>query len=267
MILHNTNKAETDDPCSSANNSPAAAFARDNNVLITTKFNENNNDNAYVGFMYGTAGSGDYASTHANINKSTILTILETWYINNLSSYTNMLADTIWCNDKSTITKFASGREYGIGLGYGTNQTAYGAYNRLYGGNEKLYASPSLICPNDNNGGKLSKYTITDTVNGNGDLNYKIGLLTADELAFAGFMFGSSNQSSYLYENSGDIGWWTMSPGSVDDFGNSINATNILLFTDGELNNENSIRPAIALTSSTTISGGIGTSEEPYVVN
>ena len=267
LILHNTNKAETDDPCSSANNSPAAAFARDNNVLITTKFNENNNDNAYVGFMYGTAGSGDYASTHANINKSTILTILETWYINNLSSYTNMLADTIWCNDKSTITKFASGREYGIGLGYGTNQTAYGAYNRLYGGNEKLYASPSLICPNDNNGGKLSKYTITDTVNGNGDLNYKIGLLTADELAFAGFMFGSSNQSSYLYENSGDIGWWTMSPGSVDDFGNSINATNILLFTDGELNNENSIRPAIALTSSTTISGGIGTSEEPYAVN
>ena len=44
LILHNTNKAETDDPCSSANNSPAAAFARDNNVLITTKFNENNND-------------------------------------------------------------------------------------------------------------------------------------------------------------------------------------------------------------------------------
>ena len=47
---------------------------------------------------------------------------------------------------------------------------------------------PSLICPNDNNRGKLSKFTVSDTTYGNGALkNYaKIGLLTDDEIAFAG---------------------------------------------------------------------------------
>ena len=69
-------------------------------------------------------------------------------------------------------------------------QTGYGTYNRIYGGNAELYASPSLICPNDNNGGKLSKFTVDDTTNGNGNLTYKIGLLTADEIAFAGSIYG-----------------------------------------------------------------------------
>lgn len=52
--------------------------------------------------MYGTAVASDYASAHANTNKSTILTNLETWYTNNMASYKDKLADTIWCNDKST---------------------------------------------------------------------------------------------------------------------------------------------------------------------
>ena len=37
-------------------------------------FNENYNDNAYVGYMYGTAGSSTYADTHTNTNNSTIKT-------------------------------------------------------------------------------------------------------------------------------------------------------------------------------------------------
>ena len=45
---------------------------------------------------------------------------------------------------------------------------------------------PTFICPDDNNGGKLSKFTVKDTNNGNGNLNYKIGLLTVDEILFAG---------------------------------------------------------------------------------
>ena len=35
-------------------------------------FNENDNDNAYVGYMYGTPGSSTYEDTHANINDSTL---------------------------------------------------------------------------------------------------------------------------------------------------------------------------------------------------
>ena len=49
-------------------------------------------------------------------------------------------------------------------------------------GNSTYGTGPSLICPKDNNGGKLSKFTVDDTVYGNGDLDYKIGLLTVDEM-------------------------------------------------------------------------------------
>ena len=275
LVLHNDNTAGAANPCSSANNSTNAAFARYSGTTYTSAFNEKVNDNAYVGFMYGQAGASDYASTHANTNKSTILTNLEKWYTNNLATYESKLADTIWCNDKSTFTTFTSGLTYGTGLGYGTNQTGYGAYNRIYGGNVASYVSPSLICPNDNNGGKLSKFTVDDTTNGNGNLTYKIGLLTADELAFAGFKDGYNNCSTYLQENTGKNWWWSLSP---DFFKGSaytwyINSGSLLTHTtnSGYLfyfnvgKNNGCIRPSISLISSTNVTGE-GTSENPYKV-
>ena len=122
LVLHNDNTSKVSSPCDASNNSTAAAFARYSGSSYTSTFNRYYGDNAHIGFMYGSASSSSYASTHANTNKSTILTNLETWYTNNLTSYADKLADTIWCNDKST----ASG-----GLGYGHNETNYAAYNRL----------------------------------------------------------------------------------------------------------------------------------------
>lgn len=126
--------------------------------------------------------------------------------------------------------------------------------------------TPTLICPNDNNGGKLSKFTVNDTINGNGKLNYKIGMLTADEATFAGLLFNKYNYSTYLQENTGKSSWWTMTP--FDFSGNYVNVWNIY---SGNLNyvplmNSEHIRPAIALTSETLISGGTGTSEDPYII-
>ena len=275
LVLHNDNTAGAANPCSSANNSTNAAFARYSGTTYTSAFNEKVNDNAYVGFMYGQAGASDYASTHANTNKSTILTNLEKWYTNNLATYESKLADTIWCNDKSTFTTYTSGSTYGTGLGYGTNQTGYGAYNRIYGGNPASYASPSLICPNDNNGGKLSKFTVSDTTNGNGNLTYKIGLLTADELAFAGFKDGYNNCSTYLQENTGKNWWWSLSPdffkgsaytwyinsGSLQT--HTTNSGYLFYFNVGK--NNGCIRPSISLKSATNVTGE-GTSENPYKV-
>ena len=269
LVLHNDNKAGAANPCNSANNNTRAAYARYSDTTYTTTyisvFNTNYNDNAYVGFMYGTAGASDYASTHANTNKSTILTNLESWYINNLATYENKLADTIWCNDKSTFTTYTSGSTYGTGLGYRTNQTGYGAYNRIYGGNAASYASPSLICPNDNNGGKLSKFTVDDTTNGNGNLTYKIGLLTADEIVFAGSEIFTLNYSTYLQENTGSTSWWSLSP---HDFNGSY--AGVWYVNSGFLANmyvsfNNCLRPAISLISSTSITGN-GTSDNPYKV-
>ena len=251
LVLHNDNTSKVANPCSSVNNSTSAAFAKYSGSTYTTAFNPSYNDNAYIGFMYGATGASDYASTHANTNKSTILTNLETWYKSNLASYEDKLADTIWCNDKSTTSG---------GLGYSTNETYYGANNRLFSTKQ-----PTLICPNDNNGGKLSKFTVDDTTNGNGKLTYKIGLITADEITFAGIVGVLPNSSTYLQENTGGSYWWSLSP----DYFSSGNASVLDVGTSNGLRlpGFNCLRPAISLVSSTTISGGSGTSEDPYIVN
>ena len=253
LVLHNDNTSNASSPCASSNNSTTAAFARYSGSTYNTAFNSSYNDNAYVGFMFGTAGADKYAATHANTNKSDILKNLETWYTNNLTSYESKLADTIWCNDKSTVSG---------GLGYGTNATDYGAYNRLASTKQ-----PTLKCPNDNNGGKLSKFTVDDTTNGNGNLTYKIGLLTADEIAFAGSIAYTYNRSTYLQENTGTTWWWSLSPGYFDG------ADACVWFVySGYLDNyrfvrnNGGLRPAISLISSTSVTGN-GTSEKPYVVN
>ena len=253
LVLHNDNTNSSSSPCASTNNSKTAAFAHYNGDTYTSAFNSNADDNAYVGFMYGTTSSSDYASTHANTNKSTILTNLETWYTNNLASYESNLAETIWCNDKSIRSS---------DLGYGTNTTYYGAYSRLF-----FNKTSTLKCPNDNNGGKLSKFTVSDTTNGNGNLTYKIGLLTADEIAFSGSIYGYYNRSTYLHENTGGSQWWSLSPSNF--YGAYAGVWFVL---SGNLNNNyvynnNGLRPAISLVSDITISGGSGTSEDPYVIN
>ena len=252
LVLHNDNTAGAANPCSSANNSTNAAFARYSGATYTSKFNTDYNDNAYIGFMYGQAGASDYASAHANTNKSTILKNLESWYNNNLESYESKLADTIWCNDKSTVSG---------GPGYGTNSTNYAAHNRLTSTKQ-----PTLICPNDNNGGKLSKFTVKDTTNGNGNLTYKIGLLTADEIAFAGSIAYTYNLSTYLQENTGTNFWWSLSPNISGD-GARVWYVHSGSLYNGDVKDNEGLRPVISLISSTIISSGSGTSEDPYVVN
>ena len=252
LVLHNDNTSSSSSPCAASNNS-TAAFARYSDSSYISAFNSNYDDNAYIGFMYGATGASDYASTHANTNKSTILTNLETWYTNNLASYADKLADTIWCNDKSTVSG---------GLGYGTNNTYYAAYNRLV-----FTKQPTLKCPNDNNGGKLSKFTVDDTTNGNGNLTYKIGLLTADEIAFSGSAFGYYNRSStYLQENTGAYGWWSLSPGLFGGGGASVWSLGKGRFEGGTYVHQlPGLRPAISLKSTTNVTGD-GTSSSPYKV-
>ena len=184
LILHNDNTAGAANPCSSANNSTSAAFARYSGTTYKSGFNTNYDDNAYVGFMYGAVGASDYATTHANTNNSTILTNLETWYTNNLKDYADKIADTVWCNDKTNVTDttFNPWNWRNVnGLGYGTNVTYYGATQRLVSRNNSAGGTgPSLKC-----NGELSKITS------------KVGLITADEIAFSGLIFGNYNHSTY----------------------------------------------------------------------
>ena len=255
LILHNDNTTKVANPCDAANNSASAAFARYSGTTYTSKFNEKADDNAYVGFKYGTVGASDYASAHANINNSTILTNLETWYTNNLKTYADTIADTVWCNDKTNVTD-TSYDPWGWtpnGYGYGKNVTYYGATQRLISTNGRTGGTgPSLKC---NSG--LSK------------INSKVGLITADELAYAGYAAALKNTTTYLQENATDTDWLSLSPSvffSVYAFVWSVNGGSGD-FGNYSVNGGGGVRPAISLIISTTISGGTGTSEDPYVVN
>ena len=300
LVLHNDNVNNAANPCSVTNDT-TAAFARYSGTTYTTSFNEKSNDNAYVGLMYGTVGSSTYAETHANINKSTILKNLETWYKNNLANYQSKLADTIWCNDKSTkinqtIIETSLNTTTSIlnkssancsGLGYGTNITLYGGRQRIRTNyytdiSNKKYGTvgtgPALKCSNDNDGGKLSKFTVSDTINGNGALDYKIGLLTVDEVLYAGSIdwygyqaldYNSSSINSYLRENATSFFYWSLSPGYFD--GNAdvlgVGGSDDVNVGDALVIRTVGLRPSISLIFNVTISSGNGTSSNPFVIN
>jgi hypothetical protein len=107
LALYNYNPNSASNPCAASEDGDTNAFARYTGTTYTSAFNTSYNDNAYVGFMYGAAGATTYAAAHTNTNKSTILTNLETWYTSKMTTYTNKLADTIWCNDKSTVANYS----------------------------------------------------------------------------------------------------------------------------------------------------------------
>ena len=255
LILHNDNTTGAANPCDAANNSASAAFARYSGTTYTSTFNKNSSDNAYVGFKYGTANASTYADTHANTNNSTILTNLETWYTNNLKTYADKIADTVWCNDKTNVTDttYDPWSQTPNGLGYAKNVTYYGATQRLLSKSSSAGGTgPSLKC---NSG--LSK------------INSKVGLITADELAYAGYAAALKNTTTYLQENATDTDWLSLSPSvffSVYAFVWSVNGGSGD-FGNYSVNGDGGVRPAISLIISTTISGGTGTSEDPYVVN
>ena len=210
----------------------------------TTAFNTNKNDNTYVGYMYGIPGSSTYEDTHANTNDSTIKTANDSWYKTNIvdKNYSQYVADAIYCNDRSLSS----------GTGIGTTTTYYMAYNRL--DTNKI---PSLKCTSNND-----KFT-TSIALGNGDLTYPVGLITADEAAYAGGKSFTSNSSYYLY--SGQY-YWTMSPG-VFDFGRS---SVWLVYSPGALaaysvGDSYALRPVISLKSDITFSGN-GSMTEPFEI-
>ena len=223
---------------------------------------DKSDNNAYIGFMYGVANSDkfytmegtDLTGEHDNINDSTILSNLKSWYNtsiigNNLDKY---LADVIWCGDKSISS----------GNGIGKNGTYYSSSNRVSN-------NPKLICPNLGTDGKLSKYTANDITNGNGSLNgYKIGLLTVDEVIFSGGKNKMINNNWFLSFNN-YTSWWTMSPSRFAG-GDAY----VWLLDHNKVSSDHfvrgyntSMRPSIALIPSITISDGTGTINNPYVID
>jgi hypothetical protein len=220
-------------------------------------FNTSRNDNAYVGYMYGATGATTYEATHANTNSSTAKTAIDAWYNTNLSSYASKISDTEFCDDRSIASTAVTWNANDTAKGYGTNYTLYGAVNRF--NNTHV---PTLTCQNKND-----RFTVSDTTTGNGNLTYPVGLITMDEVGFAGASMSTynGNSSYYLYTNSL---YWTMS--SYGFLGSS--AFEFIVNSDGNIaydyvNNTYGLRPVINLKTDTLYTSGDGTSASPYIIS
>ena len=211
-----------------------------------SEFSRKNNDIAYVSYMYGSLGSIPNARTNQT-NPSTIKTYIDTWYQNNLNTnYGKYLSTTaVYCNDRST-----------------SDNEHFGAYNRLY-----TNKTPTYNCTNNKDAFSGS--------NSEAKLTYPIGLMTADEIAFAGGVW-KTNAPTWYYLNSakgsstGKTEWFLLSPdswigGFLDVFyveGSSY---------PGRLNTSRGdttygVRPVLSLKSCIKYSTGNGTPETPYEI-
>ena len=150
----------------------------------TSAFNSERDDNAYVGYMYGTANSTTYAETHENINSSTIKSNVDTWYQSNLLNYENFMDDNAgFCGDRSAYND-TNGLQSG-NSNYGANDTTtyYGAYVRL-----RTNKNPSFKCTNI-----ADLYTTSNASKGNQALTYSVGLIAVDEMVYAGGVYNTNN--------------------------------------------------------------------------
>ena len=187
----------------------------------------------------------------SNANSSTIKTAIDNWYLSNMTSYTDKLEDTVFCNDRSISALGGWNPDGGIP----TASLHFSGYNRAY----STY-SPSLTCTNKND-----SFTVSETATGNGKLTYPVGLLTSDEVMLAGGKSGTANSTYYLYTNST---FWLGSPHSFDyRYANEFNVRSTGNLGSDDVNTTIGARPAVSLKPGTVISSGDGTSNTPYIIN
>ena len=217
-------------------------------------FNTTKNDPMYVGYKYGTTGSLE--NNRLNTNDSTIKKYIDNWYNNNLSSYSKYIStEAVYCNDRKLVPEST----------YKTDGTAfyYAPFGRL-----NTNKTPTYNCTN-----------IKDAFSGSNSeakLTYPIGLMTADEIAYAGGKADTSLTSPYAWYYLNSSGesisgtWWSLSPsywlGSFSGvwlvYGSSL---------PGYLNGNSAdlsaaVRPAVSLKSCIKYSTGNGTPETPYEI-
>ena len=187
-----------------------------------------------------------------NTTDSTMKQTIDSWYENNMTSYTEKLEDTIWCNDRT----FYSGSLAGKDEDAGTYFSYFSTYNRIY-----TKRSPSVECPNESRDG----FTVSTSSGGNGKLTYPVGLLTADEVMLAGGKT-DDNRNYYLYTGQG---YWSLSPSGFINYGTKgFSVTTYGSLYSGYVGSSTSsgARPSVSLVPGTKTTEGNGTVDDPYIV-
>ena len=107
-------------------------------------------------------------------------------------------------------------------------------------------------------------FKCTTDGNGKGILNSKVGLITYDEVIYAGGYFGYSNSnSSYYLYNGSSI--WTMSPAGFNSSARGWQVSGSGYVSYDRVHEYYGLRPVINLNTG-LLATGTGTSDDPYVV-
>ena len=202
----------------------------------------------YVGYKYTNN------EIHGLNYESTILIALNEWYQTNLQSYSAYIdINAGFCGDREPSTNNTISNGSG---GTGTTNTYYASYIRLVANKNPTYKCKS----ND-------LYTTSKSNKGNKSLSNPIGLISADEVAYAGGSSSISNNNYFLFSKGS---YWTMSPYFF--YNNGAYVFYVDWYT-GKLayfsvsSSAVGIRPVINLASDVTIKSGNGTSKTPYEIS
>ena len=219
-----------------------------------SKFNQNYDNAEYVGYMY-TIGE-----QHGTSKSSDIKTYLDNWYANytDLNKTGTKITDQIYCNDRTASTSDVaySTTNYTTLTSWNSTGTTY-----YYGANGRVWndpVSPDYKCPVASD-----KFTTT-TTKGNGKLTNPVGLITADEITFAGLPAGKTNNSFYLYTGAY---YWAGSPNVFSDvISCEFYVNDVGYLSRDSVNSNIGVRGVVSLSSESKLLGS-GTYNDVYTVN
>ena len=185
------------------------------------------NNNGYIVFN---SNYSDYSDMY--YTNSEAKTTLESWYQTNIGSNENLAKNVANGNYYCEQAKVKQSDSW-------TSGSAVMTYYENY--------TPNFKCETDGNG--------------KGQVSSSVGLLTYDEVVYAGCYYGQSNRDYYLYTNKY---FWTMSPtGIVSGTSNVWRIGTAGNIYNSPVKDPNALRAVLNLTVDTQVIGH-GTSQDPY---
>jgi hypothetical protein len=173
--------------------------------------------------------------TYMYYTNSQAKTTLESWYQTNIGSKAdlakNVASGAYYCEQAKAKQSDS----------YTSGNTTIPTYSKY---------TPDFKCASDGNN--------------KGVVNASVGLLTYDEVVYAGGYYGQNNNNYYLYNNTY---FWTMSPAGFSGSDSFVwDVTTAGNINYGYVNYPLAVRPVLNLTADTKISSGDGTKENPFMV-
>ncbi len=233
-----------------------AAETGDGTQISKTSFNYSDSNQKAAKYMADDMNNNNLK----NPKNSYIKQAVDDWYEASLKSeYESKLDGTAgFCNDTDSGTTRI----------YENGRLIYEYHNFMPADRINTDKQPTLKCGTP----KTNLYTTSDGTYGNQKLTYPIGLITADEVVFAGG--GISNDVNAVFYLCTGQKYWTMSPGDWTVGSDDTRTRVFYVMESGSLaygeymyTSTFDVRPVINLKADTQFkSGGDGTSTNPYEV-